>query len=508
MITCRHGLTGYFWVFSAVFGLACLAAPGVAFADSYVSGEIIAILNPGYSIAEVNARWGTTTLDSLADGDLFLIYAEGVEELEDFADDMSEDPAVDLAEPNYHQDTPEGIREMVFVAVGGTWADYEDQALTERIGVDEAHLRSRGDGVLVGVLDSGLDPAHIAFDGRLSPDGFDFVDNDAEPWEEANGLDDDGDLMVDEGFGHGSMVAGIVALVAPDATILPVRVLDDDGRSDCWTIVKAIRYAVLHGADVLNMSFGTPQTISPIGHQIDFASANGVFVVSGAGNEDRELPPYYPANHSQAFMVTALDSLDVKADFADYHDHVVVSAPGTGVRSAYPGDDWGLGSGCSFATPFVTGELALILSLEPELDWEAIEERLQQAVDPIYDIPGNAPYADMLGSGRLYLPLALGEGTLNISSRVSGAIAGSIFPNPSAGAVSLRPPFDVRPGHSLTASIHDASGRLVRRLISSGLEQLRWDGRDEAGRALASGVYFAHLTDGTRKQTVTIQLIR
>ncbi len=477
--------------------------------EDYASGEIILALNAGYTIEEVNGRWGTTALDSFPAADLYLVHIEDIDDLEGFAGSMEDDEAVLEADANYLEDTPEGIRQMIFVAIGGTMGDFEDQALTERIGLDEAHAWSRGAGVTVAVLDTGVDPTHDLFQGdRLRPDGYDFVDDDPDPWETANGLDDDGDALIDESHGHGSMVAGIVALVAPEAEILPIRALDDDGRSDTWRLVKAIRYAVLHGADVINMSFGVPQTISPIGHQIEVAEEAGIIVVAGAGNENRESPPYYPAADEDAFMITALDSMDIKADFADYNSKVLVSAPGTGVRSAYPGNDWAIGSGCSFATPFVAGEAALILSLVPGLDEDDIKDRIRYAVDAIYDIPENEPYNEMLGSGRIYLPLAVQDLVTGVPEDGDAPAMAYAAPNPTHGAVRLRPGFDAAPGGRLEANIFDVSGRLVRRLSSTGRGPIAWDGLDGRGHRLPAGVYIARIAQGAREQRVAIRVLR
>lgn len=486
--------------------LTGLRAPSLA-TEIYSEGEIVLSLNPGYTIEEVNATWGTTTLDAFPEGGLYLVYAEGVEDLELFAEQMAlEDPAVDEAEANYYEDTPEGIRQMVIVAVGGDYVDYEDQEIGQRIGLDEAHALATGVGVTVGVLDTGVDPDHVAFAGRLAPDGYDFVDDDSTPWEEADGLDDDGDGQTDEGFGHGSMVAGIVALVAPGATILPVRVLDDEGRADAYTIAKAVRYAVNHGADVLNMSFGVPRTISTIGHQVSFADSVGVPVVAGAGNDSTDNPVYYPGAHSKAMLITALDSMDVKAGFADWNSKVHVSAPGTGVRSAYPGDQWGLGAGCSFATPFVTGEVALILSLAPYASNDVVEDLVEGAVDPIDHLPGNGPFDGKLGSGRIYLPLAL-EGVTSGAGDpgvVATRPAARVFPNPSPGAFHFRLPAGSEIGR---ASIYDAAGRLMRTLVSSGRD-VEWDGMDAGGRRAGAGVYYVLIRETASEHRFGVRVVR
>jgi subtilisin family serine protease len=470
------------------------ALPGGA-TEIYEEGELIVTLAPGASIAEVNTTWGTLTLDSFPSARLYLLLAEDVGDLELFADSMAvTDPAVDEAEANYFEDTPEGIRQMVLVAVGGTITDFEDQSLTDRIGLDEAHTWARGEGTTVAVLDTGIDTSHPAFAGRIAPIGYDFVDDDPNPAEVANGQDDDGDGMTDEGYGHGTMVAGIVTLVAPEAKIVPIRVLDDEGRADAWRIVKAMAYAIDVRVDVLNMSFGVPRTISPIGHQIDAAVSMGIVCVAGAGNENNGDDVYYPGADSKAILVTALDSLDVKADFADYHSKVLVSAPGTGVRSAYPGGEWALGAGCSFATPFVSGEIALIRSRAPSMGVEAVEDRVEQAVDRIYGIPGNGPYEGKLGSGRIFLPEAVAD--LVTAVPEAGTLGGrlDIWPNPMSRTlrVSLDGLVDAAGGGHVL-EVFGATGRRVRTLAVRDRGGVVWDGTDTRGRSLAAGVYYLRL---------------
>src|SRR5690606_11946780 len=248
--------------------------------DRYVEDQLLLKLNPGHTIEEVNDTYGTTTIDLFPEANLYLLDASGLGDLELLAEQMELDPAIRSVEPNYYEDTPEGIRQMMVLAIGGDWVDYEDQAITERIGLDIAHQYSLGVGVTIGLIDSGVDPYHEALFGHLSHEGWGFVDNDPYAWEESNGIDDDGDGVVDEGYGHGTMVAGILALVAPGATILPIRVLDDEGRATAFQIAKAMRYAVDHGADILNCSFGVPQDIEMIDDEIDYAEDRDVAIIA------------------------------------------------------------------------------------------------------------------------------------------------------------------------------------------------------------------------------------
>jgi subtilisin family serine protease len=493
--------------------LLYLALPMVGSADCYVPNQICCVLEDGYGIEEVNQRWGTVTIGSDPAGRIYLLHIEGVADLEDFADEMTSDPAVTAAGANYHIQTPEGVRQMVIPAVGGTWDDYQDQSLTERIGLDEAHQMSRGAGVLVAVLDTGVDPDHIAFAGRLSPNGYDFIDDDAEPWETANGQDDDGDGLTDEGLGHGSMVAGIVALVAPEATILPIRVLNDEGLGTVYGVTRGIIHAMEQGADIMNMSFGIPLTIPTLWPELRKATDAGVIPVAGAGNEGHEEPPYYPAFDELTFMVTALDSNDVKADFADFNDEVLVSAPGVGVRSAYPGNEWGIGSGCSFATPFVAGEAALIVSLaggiEDEGERSEVEERIKDAVDFIYDIPDNEAYDDMLGGGRINLPAALYDLWAAVPDEKLGTRLLTAWPNPAPGPICFRLTLaeeSARSGFQLT--VVDPTGRVVLATPISGAAPLLWNGRDRAGRLVPAGHYWARTGGVAESPAIPLTILR
>src|SRR5688572_29525469 len=124
------------------------------------------------------------------------------------------------------------------------------------IRLDQAHTINRGtrvdngQPVVVAVLDTGIDRSHPAFAGRLVP-GYDFVSGDNDPSEE-------GTLRINQAFGHGTHVAGIVALTAPEAKIMPIRILDKDGEGDLWRITAAVIWAANNGADIINISFGYP----------------------------------------------------------------------------------------------------------------------------------------------------------------------------------------------------------------------------------------------------------
>ena len=136
--------------------------------------------------------------------------------------------------------------------------------------------------------------------------------------------------------GHGTMVAGILAAVAPDAMIMPLQAFDDHGCGSIYNISKAIKYAVSHGAQVINMSFGIPGRGQTLKNAIKEAIKAGVIVVASAGN-DNTSAPQFPAAYPDVVAVAATDLNDVKASFSNYGATISVNAPGTHVISAYPG---------------------------------------------------------------------------------------------------------------------------------------------------------------------------
>ena len=165
------------------------------------------------------------------------------------------------------------------------------------------------------------------------------------------------------GLSHGTFTAGVIAATAPDAQIMPLRAFDDEGRTDLFSLAKAIWYAVDNGADVINMSWGTDTDSDVIRTAIQYAASKGVVLVASAGNMNNEFA-YYPAAYDEVIAVAATDDLDHKASFSSYGAHVLVSAPGVNIISTYPGGTYGVKSGTSFSAPLVSGQVALMRSLQ------------------------------------------------------------------------------------------------------------------------------------------------
>jgi subtilisin family serine protease len=170
----------------------------------------------------------------------------------------------------------------------------------------------------VAVLDTGVDAAHPLLAGRLAPGGVDFVDGDGDPADAPGGVDSDRDGQADEAVGHGTAVAGLVLAVAPEASVLPIRVLDSDGVGTAFGVARGIDLARRRGADVLNMSFGMGRLSRLVVELLDEVQERGGTLIASAGNRNVGAPPQYPAGHPDVLGVAATDSLDRKADFSNF----------------------------------------------------------------------------------------------------------------------------------------------------------------------------------------------
>jgi hypothetical protein len=472
-------------------------------ASEWESGRLQVELVPGTPISLINDLYGTATLDSLPP--LYLLECPpGSEEI--YINELRQDPNVVDAEYSWENETPEGTRQMMVAAVGATLVDYLDQHLIERIHLAEIQDHAKGDGVLVAVIDTGIFPDHPAFEGAIDPNGWDFLDNDADPLDTANGLDDDTDGLIDEGAGHGTMVAGIVHLVAPHAKILPIRVLDDEGRGTTFNVAKGIRYAAEHGAKVINLSLGLTQKCMVIEHEVLGASELSIALVAAAGNSGADTPVYYPAADPHVLSVAALDSSDVRTSFTSYGATIDVAAPGDGVMGPYFDGEYAIGAGTSFAAPFISGQCALVFSINPGASVQLAYGTARLGVVGIYQIPDNAPYRGQLGSGRfdgLATWLTVPK-TANAGDRIAGASRGiELFPNParSGQEISMRLAAE---GAGTRVEIIDPTGRRVRTISAGPAGLARWNGQDASGRRVPAGVYFVRAAGGTLGGRLTL----
>jgi subtilisin family serine protease len=280
-------------------------------------------------------------------------------------------------------------------------SNYVDQPAATLIQLKEIQSTTSltGAGITVAIIDTGIDASHPALRDVLLP-GFDFITNMAGA-SELEDLDPataaaltqsstsilDGQHLVQlnsatvailsqsstsildglpRAFGHGTMTAGLVHLIAPGAKIMPLKAFAADGSSDLFNVIRAIYYAVDHGANVISMSFEIAQNSSALENAIEYAANKKVTIVAAAGNDGQKML-VYPAAFGAVIGVGSTDNEDAKSSFSNFGTNgVYVAAPGEGVITTYPGGLYAAGWGTSFSTPLVAGEAALILETRPD----------------------------------------------------------------------------------------------------------------------------------------------
>lgn len=399
----RGTFCGVLWA-AALF--ACADQP-----DDPQPRRLDAVLLPGADAAAYASRHGVSILRAIPNHDTYYLeMPPGTEGQEtQFILDLLSDPETLFAEQGYEGEAPEANGRNFFLNVTPSAAAYESQAAWSQVNLAAAQSQARGAGVRVALIDSGVDPAHPALAGRVAADGWNFVDDNADVSDSANGLDDDGDGTADEIAGHGTHAAGVIAFIAPDAELLPVKILDSDGQSQNFYLTQALYYAIDHGADVIHVGVGSTYKSQAVENAVDEARRRGIVVVAPAGNLNHDEPREWPALMTTVLGVTAVDEFDVKAPFSNYHRKVAIAAPGTAIYSSIPGGQYAQWDGTSMSAPMVSGAAALLLSRQkwPATRWTAdtIYTFLTAAAHDIDDL--NPQYQRMLGSGRLDIDAAM-----------------------------------------------------------------------------------------------------
>lgn len=344
----------------------------------------------GHTIGEVAAQYGLEVTSALlASRGIYLVTATRpgdvatTKTLAGLVKTLQHDHAVVYAEPNVATQLDDN-RMHAWLAGGPAAGTDESAAYLEQpaaAGLGTAHALSTGQGVTVAVLDTGVDAGHPALTGKVSG-GWDYVDDDSDPSDQPAAP---GNPLPDQAYGHGTFVAGLVALVAPQARIMPERVLDGEGNGNVFVVAQAILDAVAAGADVVNLSCGTVGNVASalLDEALKTARATGVVVVASAGNQGSSTP-LYPADSKHALSVSALDlSTGEVAGYASWGTWVAVAAPGTDVIGPVPGGGYAVWSGTSMAAPQVSGQLALIRARSPKLNPDAQAQAVESTAQPV-----------------------------------------------------------------------------------------------------------------------------
>ena len=347
-------------------------------------------------------------------------------------DDSVALPVKRATSPNNHPALPTLVNPNAYQLYYGAmaWAPYVNQSAATLIRVTDAHRKASGRGVIADI-DTGVDPFHPALWGAITV-GYDFTRNTWGGYETADLnqdttpildqdttpiLDNDSTIILNQdttpildqdttpiidnrlpaAFGHGTMVAGMIHLVAPTAKIMPLKAFNSDGAATVSQIVAAIYWAVDHGANVINMSFSMTQSSPELTDAIAYAVANNVSCVASVGNDGQNIL-VYPAAYSGVIGVGSTSTSDTRSTFSNYGKDVQIAAPGEAVVLPYPRNHYAIAWGTSFSSPQVAGAISLLLDVNPFLNVGNVIRAISQAA------PVNGGQA---GAGRLDLVKAL-----------------------------------------------------------------------------------------------------
>ncbi len=276
--------------------------------------------------------------------------------------------------------------------------DVGSQASMSVVSAPAAAQFATGAGVTVAVLDGGFDLTHEYLDGHLGAQ-WDALDQDGAAQDLGNGTDDDGDGLTDSDVGHGTFVAGLIAACAPDATILPIRVLDDEGRGNPAALARGIDKAVALGAKVINLSLVSSTTTSQLETSIQAAVNAGITIIAAAGN-DPAGPFGSQFLRDRSITVGAVSNSLFVASFSPNQELVDVFAPGVDVVGPLGGataDSYAKWSGTSFSCAFVSAAAVLVKEDHPAMTPAAMKSLLTTATDVVADAnPSSRGSADLL----------------------------------------------------------------------------------------------------------------
>jgi len=479
----------------------------------------------------------------------FLLLASSLDNFDPLqaARALAATPQVRSASPNYY-------RPLLVVPndpmISTQW--YLQPGSSAAVGLDQAwEIETGSPATVIAIIDTGVDTSHPDLAANIwtnvqeipgngldddangyvdDTHGWDFGNNDNDPrphpTPDASG--------VDVGF-HGTHCAGIAAAVTDNNTgvagagwncsIMPLKLPNSAGEMTDVAITGAILYAVAEGADVISMSFGGPDQDNMAAFMQDLMdqalNANVVCVAAAGNSNTNEM--FYPAACEGVISVGATDENNQRASFSTYGPWVDIAAPGNRIWSTlcqnyefgfldgllymvsmgWDGSNpYMYSDGTSMACPLVAGVCGLLRNQSPGLTPEALLQRLIDSGDEVaFDQP-------------IGVKLNVAEAVASVSAApaVSGPARTSLAACPNPFNPSTRLDFSLQADGPVEIKIYDSAGHLVRGLLSevktAGNHSVFFDGSDNQGRALASGVYFARVTSSSAAVSEKLLLVK
>ncbi len=333
-----------------------------AFSAEYKSDEVIVKFKADHSMSS-----------SMVTGDDNRAMTIAVDDAGEALQELSDNEEIEYVEPNYVIEAEDLPNDWPYLE--SEWDDTDIIEAWEAIEVS-----GPGTQVVIAVVDSGVDLDHPELAGRLIA-GYDFANNDTVP---------------EDDTGHGTKVCGILGAIGNnnvgiagvawniDIAIMPLKFMKNNDGKTTGTLsdaIDAIYYAVNNGADIINASWGFYSYSASLGEAVQYARDHGVLFVASAGNksQDNDLNDHYPSNYpyDNVIAVAAMNRYGDLASFSNYGEETVdIAAPGDGLSTTIPGGYSSWVSGTSFATPFVTGVVAMVISQSPDLDYISVRNAL------------------------------------------------------------------------------------------------------------------------------------
>jgi subtilisin family serine protease len=321
--------------------------------------------------------------------------------------DAEIDQPLSLIEPTAGP-VPESLLDQTPVPYWGStvWDGYANQPASQIISLQQAQNGFNVSGAgIVAMIDTGADTQHPALVPVLVP-GYNFITN-TPSGDETGGLNQSSVALLDGSgpvylngtsiavlnqssvalldgfgnadFGHGTMTAGIVHLVAPTAQIMPLVAFSSNGTGYLSNVIQATYYAAQNGASVISMSFSFNSPSAEMTNAINYANQQGIICVASAGNNGNSVV-VYPAGIAGVMGIASTSDLDTRSSFSNYGSDVWVAAPGEDIISTYPYGTYAAESGTSFSAPFVSGTAALLVQVSPTVNQQTAAAAIANAV--------------------------------------------------------------------------------------------------------------------------------
>lgn len=360
-------------------------------------------LNQKFSTASgTNKDQGTVSneADKIGLARVYELKYSGSAGIEEVINELLSNKNVEYAEPAY-------ISHISYEPNDPQYAS--SQSYLAQVKAPEAwNLIRNSSGIIIGIVDSGSDLTHEDLQANIIG-GWDLIGASS-----SNFVEDSDPNVVSSENDHGVHVSGLasavsdnakgIASIASDAKLFIVKVAADDDKEDIFNGFDGIKYAVDHGANIINCSWGSTARSFYGEDIINYAINKGCLIVAAGGNNAWSTPDY-PAGYKGVIAVANVLENDRKSSSSNYGGYITISAPGNNIYSTTFHNTYGYKSGTSMASPIVSSAAALVKSYRPSLSMQQVGELLRVTADNIDD--DNPAYIGKLGKGRLNVYRAL-----------------------------------------------------------------------------------------------------